>query len=338
MTGGVARSRLRAALVGLCLAAGVAVPARADIWAYVDERGVAHFAAEKLDDRYELFFRGGVEAERAVGVAPAAPAAAQAVAPAPEIQPDRGLRPPPDGRTTRLAAFIEASPGYREASPLLREASASHRIDYELLKALVAAESGFDPQAVSPKGAIGLMQVMPATAERFGVVGDARLPLERKLADPRTNVRTGSRYLRHLIDLFPGRLDLALAAYNAGEGAVQRAGQRIPDFRETQNYVRTVMQLYAWLKPPGDTASAADTRRSTAPAVAGQAAGTAAGGAPAPAVAARPSPLAPALAGFVPGRARMPPPLASAVIAPHAPASTQSSSAPPHPLAPQSTN
>jgi soluble lytic murein transglycosylase-like protein len=306
---------LRAMVAGLCMAAGMAVPARADIWAYVDARGVAHFAAERLDDRYELFFRGGIEAQQALGVAPAAPLA-PAPAALPEGRPEALPSPPPDARTTRLAAFIEAAPGYREASPLLREASASHRIDYELLKALVAAESGFDPQAVSPKGAIGLMQVMPATAERFGVAGDARLTLERKLADPRTNVRTGSRYLRHLMDLFPGRLDLALAAYNAGEGAVQRAGQRIPEFRETQNYVRTVMQLYAWLKPGGDGARAAGSSRDAGRAVAGAPAGAMAGAAPAPSAAVRPSALTPALSGFAPGRARMPPPLLPPAQAP----------------------
>jgi hypothetical protein len=75
------------------------------------------------------------------------------------------------------------------------------------------------------------------------------MPLERKLTDPRINIRTGVRYLSDLIRMFPGQLELALAAYNAGEGAVQRAGNRIPNYRETQNYVKTVMQLYAMLKP-----------------------------------------------------------------------------------------
>ena len=94
------------------------------------------------------------------------------------------------------------------------------------------------------------MQIIPATAERYGVSGDARTPVQQKLTDPRTNIRAGSRYLRDLINMFPGQLELALAAYNAGEGAVQRAGNRIPNYRETQNYVRTVMQLYTMLKPP----------------------------------------------------------------------------------------
>jgi hypothetical protein len=83
------------------------------------------------------------------------------------------------------------------------------------------------------------------------VSADPKLSIHKKLTDPRINIRTGTRYLRYLIDLFPGRLELALAAYNAGEGAVQRAGNRIPNYRETQNYVKTVMQLYGMLKPAG---------------------------------------------------------------------------------------
>jgi soluble lytic murein transglycosylase-like protein len=139
----------------------------------------------------------------------------------------------------------------------LREAAREQGIDFELLQALVATESGFDAQAVSPKGAIGLMQVLPATAERYGVTGDRKQPLTKKLTDPRVNIRTGARYLSDLIRMFPGRLELALAAYNAGEGAVQRAGNRIPNYPETRNYVKTVLQLYALLKPAGAAAAPA---------------------------------------------------------------------------------
>ena len=89
------------------------------------------------------------------------------------------------------------------------------------------------------------MQLMPATAQRYGVRATRRPPIDKKLTDPRTNIRAGSRYLRYLIDLFPGQLELALAAYNAGEGAVQRAGNQMPNYPETKNYVKTVMQLYA---------------------------------------------------------------------------------------------
>ncbi|MBK6008352.1 lytic transglycosylase domain-containing protein [Ramlibacter ginsenosidimutans] len=226
--------KLRAAVatVALVLAAGWLAPAHAAIWGYVDDHGVAHFAAEQLDERYQLFFRGGesfdtrdgVQTPRAVGV--------------------------PTTSTSKLLAFFDISPGYKQVKHHLREASREQGIDMELLQALIATESGFDPLAVSPKGAVGLMQVMPATAERYGVTGDRKNSIATKLTDPRTNIRAGARYLRDLIRMFPGRLELAVAAYNAGEGAVQRAGNRVPNFRETQNYVKTVMQLYAMLKPP----------------------------------------------------------------------------------------
>ncbi|RYY60766.1 MAG: lytic transglycosylase domain-containing protein, partial [Comamonadaceae bacterium] len=111
-------------------------------------------------------------------------------------------------------------------------------------------------------GAIGLMQLMPATAQRYGVRADAKRTLQAKLHDPQINIAAGSRYLRDLIAMFDGSLELALAAYNAGEGAVQRAGNRIPNYRETQNYVKTVLALYAHLKPAATraTPAAAGTR------------------------------------------------------------------------------
>jgi len=237
--------RLPARLIGVALLLAAPLVARADVWGYIDDKGVAHFAAEKVDDRYELFSRGGsFDSEQAQEPGDAPMGRSTAL-------------PEPSARTPRLVAYVENSATYRQVQPHLREASRAHNLDYELIKAVITAESGFDAQAVSPKGAIGLMQVIPATAERFGVTGDARTPVNKKLADPRTNIRTGARYLRHLLNLFEGKLDLALAAYNAGEGAVQRAGNRIPDYRETQNYVKTVLQIYALLKPPAPQPPAA---------------------------------------------------------------------------------
>jgi soluble lytic murein transglycosylase-like protein len=147
-------------------------------------------------------------------------------------------------------SYLTQSPRYKAVQHLLHEAAQAHSLDPELLQALIAAESGFDAQAVSPKGAVGLMQLMVATASRYGVRADRHGAIAQKLTDPAVNLRAGSRYLRDLIALFPGRLDLAVAAYNAGEGAVQRAGNKIPNYPETQNYVKTVLQLYAFLKPP----------------------------------------------------------------------------------------
>ena len=240
----MSRVRALASIALLACAAGAFVPARAEVWGYVDDEGVAHFASEKLDERYELFFRGGESFDTEQGVA-----TPRAVA-------------VPTKSASKLLAYFDISPSYKQVKHHLREASREQGIDMELLQALIATESGFDPTAVSPKGAVGLMQVMPATAERYGVSGDRKTPIAKKLTDPRTNIRTGARYLRDLIRMFPGQLELAIAAYNAGEGAVQRAGNRIPNFRETQNYVKTVMQLYGMLKPPTLTAhGSGDTPR-----------------------------------------------------------------------------
>ncbi len=257
------------ALAGLLLLTLWHGAARADVWGYIDDKGTAHFAAEPLDARYELFYRGsGTFDSRDAFRAPDAQGAATARPVAvPTAQP-------------KLIAYFEVAPGFRSVKHVLREASATHNIDYELLKALIATESGFDASAVSPKGAVGLMQLMPATAGRYGVAADKRATVEQKLADPRTNIHAGTRYLSDLIKLFPGQLELALAAYNAGEGAVQRAGNRVPNFRETQNYVKTVMQLYALLKPPAMVTyqqATARVRMTLAPGGAGAAQGGAVG-------------------------------------------------------------
>ncbi len=208
------------AWMGLAALSILSLPAQADVWGFIDEKGASHFATEPVDARYELFFRGNTTLEpRDPALAPAVPSpgTARPVA-VPTAQP-------------KLVAYFEVAPGYRTVKHVLREASITHNIDYELLKALIATESGFDAGAVSPKGAVGLMQVMPATAGRFGVVADKRATVEQKLADPGVNIRAGVRYLSYLIKLFPGQLELALAAYNAGEGAVQRAGNRIPNYK-----------------------------------------------------------------------------------------------------------
>jgi len=238
--------KLPAVLSSLSLAlllAAAGPRAHADIYGYVDDNGTAHFAAEKVDERYQLFFRNGQSFDTADGlrVLPKGRLGRGSSGAA------AGGSPPPASQA--LLALFEKSPSYKVAKSALQEASRRHAIDYELLQALVATESGFDAGAISPKGAIGLMQVMPATAARYGLQGDRRRTAEAKLHDPRLNIATGSRYLRDLIHMFDGSLELALAAYNAGEGAVQRAGNRIPNYRETQNYVKTVLQLYAYLKP-----------------------------------------------------------------------------------------
>jgi soluble lytic murein transglycosylase-like protein len=105
----------------------------------------------------------------------------------------------------------------------------------ELVHAVIAAESAYNPSAISPMGAVGLMQLMPATAQRFGV---------KNSYSPIENIRGGCSYLRYLMGLFDGNLSLVLAAYNAGEGAVQKYGNTIPPYVETQNYVKKVRYFH----------------------------------------------------------------------------------------------
>ena len=206
----------------------------ADVWGYIDPQGVAHFATERTDERYELFYKGDESFDTTQGLKAASTARSVEMSTAP----------------AKLLTFFDISPSYKLVKQHLLEAANRLSIDYELLQALIVAESGFNSTAVSPKGAVGLMQIMPATAERYGLVGDPKNSIEQKLTDPKTNIRIGSRYLRDLINMFPGQLDLAVASYNAGEGAVQRAGNRIPNYKETQAYVKTVLELYNGLKPP----------------------------------------------------------------------------------------
>jgi Transglycosylase SLT domain len=230
--------RLWLTLALLVCAAGSAY---ADVWGYVDDKGVAHFASEKVDERYELYFKNGQNFDTLDGL----PKPSSAVVVPTETSPlTRPASLPP-----KLQTFFDVSANFKAVKHHMREAASIHQIDFELLQALIATESGFDAGAVSPKGAVGLMQLMPPTAQRYGVKGDAKTTIEKKLTDPKTNIHAGTRYLRDLMLMFPGKLDLALAAYNAGEGAVKRYGNQIPPYKETQNYVKTILQMYASLKP-----------------------------------------------------------------------------------------
>ncbi len=148
---------------------------------------------------------------------------------------------PTDSRYERL--LIEpSSPAGTELrakaapfSELIDEAAGHANVSPALLRAVIAVESAFDPKAVSRKGAQGLMQLLPATARRYGV----HRPL-----DPRDNLRGGASYIRDLLKRYGNDLELALAAYNAGEDAVDRHGRTIPPFPETQAYVPAVLRFY----------------------------------------------------------------------------------------------
>jgi len=118
---------------------------------------------------------------------------------------------------------------------LVRSAAKRHRIDPDLLHAVIRAESSYNPNAVSRTGAVGLMQLMPATARRYGV---------RNRRDPVDNVNGGARYLRDLLKMFNSNVRLAVAAYNAGENAVIKYGRKVPPYRETREYVKRVLRFY----------------------------------------------------------------------------------------------
>lgn len=182
---------------------------------------------------------GATAAPAAANPAPARPAA-------PMRLPERADGRPNERPAERApAAPSDAAPLPREGvriltvAPALTDAARAHGIDPLLMHAIAHVESRHNPAAVSHAGARGVMQVMPATARRFGV-GDP----ERTLLDTRTNVDASAALLRTLVDRYPGELQLVLAAYNAGEGAVERHGRRVPPFRETQAYVRDVSAIY----------------------------------------------------------------------------------------------
>lgn len=150
----------------------------------------------------------------------------------------------PSARAGLGAAPVRWPRGLEAMRPYLEAAARAHAVEPALVIAVAAAESAFNVDAVSPKGALGLMQIMPATAARYGVDSAAGPGVRRSVMEPAVNASVGSRYLADLLRLFGGDRLLALAAYNAGEGAVSRYGNRVPPYPETQQYVEKVMQFY----------------------------------------------------------------------------------------------
>ncbi|MDE3179249.1 MAG: lytic transglycosylase domain-containing protein [Acidobacteriota bacterium] len=139
----------------------------------------------------------------------------------------------------RAAEGAETAHAHLRIQKLVQKSASRNNVDPKLVDAVIGVESGWDPRAVSSKGALGLMQLIPATAARFGVEDPF---------DPRENIRGGVTYLRYLLGLFKGSVPLSLAAYNAGEHRVERAGG-IPAIPETVNYVRRVTSLYRTSRP-----------------------------------------------------------------------------------------
>jgi len=208
---------LAARVALLAIAWLLPLAARAELWGYVDGDGTAHVATTQVDSRYHLVLGDRAPAETRV--------------------------PGKSDGAGGLLTWLEFAPEVKSLQPVLREAAKAHGVDIELLKAVIAVESGFNARAVSPRGAVGLMQITPETADRYATKNEAQRPAAERLLDARTNVLTGARMLADLTRRF-GRIDLALAAWNAGEGTVRKHGGAMPPIAETQAHVQLVLELY----------------------------------------------------------------------------------------------
>jgi len=183
-----------------------AVPSDAGIYKYEDERGVIHFTNCPRDPQFKLYIRDSKE--------------------------DPSL----PGSRSATPYIIKDTTNY---DALITEFCQKYQVDFALIKAIIRAESGFNPIAVSRKGARGLMQLMPETASRVNVANPF---------NPRENIEGGVRHFKYLLSLFNNDLKLSLAAYNAGENLVSQLGA-IPPYRETIDYVQKVMDFYQSYKP-----------------------------------------------------------------------------------------
>jgi soluble lytic murein transglycosylase-like protein len=191
-------------LIATVLTASTAAAAHPKIYTYVDEDGLRHYTDVPDNNRYRLLVLS------------------------------------PQDRTAsgdRYDSMLLARATQYDS--IIETAALSSSVEANLLRAVIVVESGFNSRAVSKRGAVGLMQLMPATANRFGVSNPY---------DPRENVHAGAQYLKFLIDRFGQNIRLALAAYNAGEEAVDRNGGQIPPFTETMAYVPRVLKIYQQLK------------------------------------------------------------------------------------------
>lgn len=195
---------MKTRLIILLVSAISAGIAHADIYRYIDADGMVHFTNVPQDSRFKVYLKE---------------------------------KRKPDPVTDTLASeirYYDEKERARYAKPI-QDAAKATRLEPALIHAVISAESGYNPFARSRKGATGLMQLMPETAKRYGV---------KNRLDPTQNIQGGARYLRDLMQMFNNDLQLVVAAYNAGENAVVRAGNRIPPYQETMTYVPRVMTYY----------------------------------------------------------------------------------------------
>lgn len=192
-------------LAAAAFAVGASAPALADIFSFKDEKGIVHFTnITGLDNRYKL-----IRKEDGSPISPSS--------------------------TYSAKVFMPSQADIEKYAHIIKTASKAYGVEPSLVHAVISAESGYDRYAISRAGAMGLMQLMPDTARRYGV---------QNMMDPAENIHGGVRYLRDLLAMFKGRVDLAIAAYNAGENAVIRAGHRVPNYAETRHYVPKVLGFY----------------------------------------------------------------------------------------------
>ncbi len=193
--------------------------AQAALWGFVDGLGVAHFAASAVDARYQLVLADGNT-----------------------LRDSRRVPGKSDG-TAALLTWLDIAPEVKAVAPWLRAAARAHGVDAELLTAVIAVESGFNAQVVSPRGAIGLMQLTADSADRYASAAERQTPAETRLRDARINIDTGARMLADLLKRHR-HTELALAAWNAGEAALRHHGGAMPPIDETRAHVHMVMELY----------------------------------------------------------------------------------------------
>jgi soluble lytic murein transglycosylase-like protein len=197
------RYSLIVALTCAVLVSAFSSVASANIYSFTDEKGVVHFSnLPHLDKRFRMVYR---------------------------IPTTGNMRP------NAWSASGPVTIDIGKYVPIIANAAKINGLDPKLIHAVIRAESGYNARALSPKGAVGLIQLIPATAQRYGVAN---------INDPSDNIHGGTRYLRDLLTMFNGNVELALAGYNAGENAVIRAGNRIPNYPETMAYVPKVMNFY----------------------------------------------------------------------------------------------